>query len=105
MRREWRDDRDGETVVAFGADGLDCGGGDGGIGGDRLDEAAGALNGGVVAAGVEDRPTSHHVIDDDHTAGAGQAYRGGEVIGVVLLVRIDKHQVEGLGPATVEFLC
>src|SRR5947209_7096092 len=96
MRRRWRDDRDGETVVALGADGLDCGGGHRGLGGDRLDAAAGALDGGVVAAGVQDSPTPHHVVHDDHTAGAGEAYRGGEVVGVVLLIRVDEHQIHSL---------
>ena len=65
------------------------------LGGEHLEEAAGADDAGVAAGGVGDRAVADHVVADDDRAGAGEAQRPGEIVGVAALVGVDEDEVEG----------
>ena len=64
------DDRYREAVVALCADGLDCGRGGAGIGGEGFVKAADALDLLVLCFCVDHFSLAHDVVDDDHGAGA-----------------------------------
>src|SRR5581483_4563936 len=92
------DEGDGEAIVALAADGLEGGGGDAGFGGEDLEEATGALYGGVVAVGVDDCALTYDVVHDDEAAGMGELERPLKVGGVVLFVGVYEYEIEGGAP-------
>ena len=51
----------------------------------------------VVAAGIQDAASPHHVVHHNHAAGPGELYRPFQVGRVVDLVRIEEEQVKGAG--------
>ena len=89
--------RQRESVIAFGSDGLNGCGDNTRFVSEHLVEAPHALNHWIFSLWIGDSSIANHVIDKNEAAGMGEFESPFEVAGVVLLVGVDEDKVERRG--------
>src|SRR5262245_33752473 len=90
----FRDDSYGETVVAFGTDGLQRSGREARLTRHQLEHFAGARNGGIAAVAIGNGAVADYVVHDDQRSGTRKLDGPLEIPGVVGLVSVDKDEIE-----------
>lgn len=97
------DQCDGEAVVAFCADGLESGGGEAGLSRELFEEETCSLHVWIGAGCIDYRAIADYVVHNDESAATRKLQRPVKVFGVVLFVRVDEDQVEGLRDFGLKF--
>src|SRR4029077_13991348 len=90
----WKNQRDGEAVVALDANGLHRRRGDARLGRDQLVQASHALDGCIARARIDHGAVAHDVVDDEQAAGPRELERPAKVFRIVLLARVDERKIE-----------
>src|SRR5689334_8905248 len=79
------DDRQGEAVPPLAADRLDCRGAEAPLIGERVEEAPGSRHRRVAVLRIGHPALAHHIVGDDHGAGARQLDGPLKIVPVALL--------------------
>jgi hypothetical protein len=96
------DDGEGESIVAFAADGLERGCVEAWVTAEAFEKNSGSGDACVGTGCIEDFAVADYVVSDDEGAGAREFECTFEVDGVVGLVGVEKDEVEGLGLVGVQ---